>query len=150
MKFFTVGAIFSGAVAATLLLSSCSATVVLEPAADSNNPACAEVTVRLPEVIGDLPKRSTNAQATGAWGDPVGVIVRCGLAPAEVSDLPCVSAGGVDWLVDESESPNYRFISYGSNPATEVIVNSSAVSGVSALDAVGPAVSSIAATKKCN
>ena len=134
---------------AVALLSACAPTVSLEPAPDSNNPACAEVSVRLPAQIDKLDKRQTDAQATGAWGTPAAVIARCGLPEVKVSALPCVTAGGVDWLVDDSAKPSYRFISFGRNPATEVIVDSKLASGASALDAIGPAVAHIEATDHC-
>jgi hypothetical protein len=115
----------------------------------ANDPACAEVSVRYPASIGDLPQRFTNAQATSAWGEPAAIIVRCGLELVEVSQLSCVSAAGVDWLVDDSKAPNYRFISFARNPAVEVIVDSNMASGVSALEALASAVSKIPATKVC-
>jgi hypothetical protein len=107
-----------------LLLTGCAATVNLEAAEDANNPACAEVMVRLPQALGDHSQRFTNAQATSAWGEPTAVIIRCGLPPVEVSELPCVSAGEIDWLVDDSAAPSYRFISFATNPAVEVVVDS--------------------------
>jgi hypothetical protein len=131
-------------------LSACSATVSLEPAVDSNNPACAEISVRLPDTVDQQQKRSTDAQATGAWGDPTTVLLRCGLPAVEVSTLPCVTASGVDWLVDDSKKPSYRFITFGRKPATEVIVDSRKVSGVSALDDLSAAIQSIQATKHCS
>ena len=134
---------------ATGLLSGCSATVNIDAAPLANDPACAEITVRLPDVIGDQNKRTTNAQATGAWGDPSSVILRCGLEPVTVSNMTCVSASGVDWLVDESKSPSYRFITFGRSPATEVIVDSTKVAGVTAVDSVAAAVKNIPATKSC-
>ena len=130
-------------------LSACTATVSLEAAADSNNPACAEVSVRLPDQAAELDKRVTDAQATGAWGNPTAIILRCGLPPVEVSELPCVTANGVDWLVDDSASPSYRFITFGRNPATEVIVDSNKVAGVSALSDLSAAIQSIESTKQC-
>ncbi|MEY4328092.1 MAG: hypothetical protein RIR71_762 [Actinomycetota bacterium] len=131
------------------LLAGCAATVNLEPAELANDPACAEVSVRYPASIGDLAQRYTNAQATSAWGEPAAVIARCGLEPVEVSQLSCVSAGGVDWLVDDSKAPNYRFISFARNPAVEVIVDSNQASGVSTLEALAGAVSKIPASKVC-
>jgi hypothetical protein len=141
-------AVLAGTLAAALL-TGCAATVSLEPAADSNNPQCAEVSVRLPHQIDALERRQTDAQATGAWGTPTAVIARCGLPQVLVSKLPCITAGGVDWLVDDSAKPSYRFISFARNPATEVIVDSKAASGASALDAIGPAVAKIEATDHC-
>ena len=154
MKFLPASARRVVSLAATTLvvttfLTGCSATVTLEPAPDSNNPACAEVSVRLPGQIDNLEKRQTDAQATGAWGTPAAVIERCGLPQVLVSKLPCITAGGVDWLVDDSAKPSYRFISFARNPATEVIVDSKKASGASALDAIGPAVSHIVASDHC-
>jgi hypothetical protein len=131
-------------------LSSCSANVSLDAAPDSNNPSCAEVTVRLPDQVADQNKRVTDAQATGAWGDPTTVILRCGLPEVEVSTLPCVTAGGVDWLVDDSKKPSYRFITFGRKPATEVIVDSRKVAGVTALSDLSTAIESIQAKKQCS
>ena len=131
------------------LVTGCAATVNLEPAEFANDPACAEVSVRYPDQIGELDQRYTNAQATSAWGEPAAILVRCGLEPVEASALPCVTANDVDWLVDESEAPNYRFISFASTPAVEVIVDSSVISGVSALDALASAVGKLPITKRC-
>jgi hypothetical protein len=134
---------------ALLTLSGCAATVNLEPAEDSNNPGCAEVMVRLPSQLGGLQERYTNAQATAAWGDPAAVLLRCGLEPVEVSTLPCVSAAGIDWLVDDSLAPSYRFISYARFPAVEVIVDSDNASGITSLEGIAGAVAQLPATKAC-
>ena len=134
---------------ALLSLTGCAATVNLEPAQDANDPACAEVSVRYPDEIGDLKQRYTNAQATTAYGDPAAVLVRCGLEPAFASTLPCVSAGEVDWLVDDADAPNFRFISFGRTPAVEVIVDSESASGITALESLSQAVSKLPATAFC-
>ena len=134
---------------ALLTLSGCAATVNLEPAEDSNNPGCAEVMVRLPSQLGGLQERYTNAQATAAWGDPAAVLLRCGLEPGEVSTLPCVSAAGIDWLVDDSLAPSYRFISYARFPAVEVIVDSDNASGITSLEGIAGAVAQLPVTKAC-
>jgi hypothetical protein len=131
-------------------LSACTAVIPLEPAALANDPKCAEISVRLPDRVAGLQKRQTNAQATGAWGDPAAVILRCGLAGVEVSPLLCVSAGNVDWLVDDSNAPTYRFVTFARNPATEVIIDSTVSSGTTVLDELGVAVGSIKATKLCS
>ena len=133
-----------------LLLAGCAPVVNLQAAEDSNNPLCAEVSVRVPDTLGELEKRETNSQATAAWGEPTAVLMRCGLEGVEVSTLPCVTAGEVDWLVDDSEAPTYRFISYARFPAVEVIVDSTLASGVSALEGLSQAVSQIPATEACS
>ena len=132
-----------------LALSGCASTVNLEPAEGSNDPACAEVMVRLPSQLGGLEERYTNAQATAAWGDPAAVLRRCGLEPVEVSPLPCVTAAGIDWLVDDALAPSYRFISYARYPAVEVIVDSDNASGITSLEGLSGAVAQLPATKAC-
>ena len=133
---------------AALMLSGCSSTVTIEPAADANNPKCAEVIVRLPSDVEGLPKRVTGAQSTAAWGEPTHILLRCGLDPVYSSKLRCVTQSGIDWLIDDSKAPSYRFITFGRNPATEVIVDSKRASGVSALEALAPAVLSGAKADK--
>lgn len=133
----------------TPLLAGCAPTVTLEPAESANDPGCAEIIVRLPDELALQDKRRVNAQSTAAWGEPVAVILRCGIEPVEVSPLPCVSAADIDWLVDDTNAPNYRFISYARNPATEVIVDSTKVAGVTVLEELAGSVGVIEATKRC-
>jgi hypothetical protein len=120
-------------------LTGCAQTVALEPAADAKNEGCAEVMVRLPDTVSDLPLRETNAQGTGAWGSPASVLLRCGVeVPDPTSALPCVLVDDVYWLRDDSEAPNYIFTTYGREPATEVIVNRDVTSpGPALFDLVG-------------
>ena len=149
MKMSRLAALSAAAIALTLSLSACSPTVSLEPAADANNPGCADVIVRLPDAVDGQERRTTNAQSTAAWGNPATVILRCGIEPVEISTLPCVTANGVDWIVDDSAKPSFRFISFGRTPALEVIVDSEKAVGVNALDSLADAVKSIEPTKEC-
>ncbi|MER7796168.1 DUF3515 family protein [Microbacterium sp. NPDC096154] len=130
-------------------LSGCTATVSLEAAPDANDPACAEVTVRLPDAIGDLERRWTDAQATGAWGDPTSVIVSCGVTPPGPTTLQCVPFEGVDWIVDASELPYQRITTYGRTPATQVYVNTDEISPSDVLPTISRIVSSIPAERQC-
>jgi hypothetical protein len=136
-------------------LTGCSQAVSLSPAADANNPACADVTVRLPDTVAEKPKRETNAQATGAWGTPSAVILHCGVAvPGPTTDA-CISLNGIDWIADESDAENdtYRYTTYGRDPAVEVVINADAatggVSGTTALIDLTGAVSVIPTTTAC-
>ncbi|WP_125107852.1 MULTISPECIES: DUF3515 domain-containing protein [Gulosibacter] len=129
--------------ASAVLLSGCSGpSVAMQPAESAAAPECADVTVRLPDTVDGLEKRETNAQATGAWGNPASVLLRCGVpSPGPTSDR-CISLNGIDWIEDASEAPTYRYTSYGRTPAVEVAIDSSTgVSGTNALidlqDAVG-------------
>jgi hypothetical protein len=134
---------------AIALLTGCAPMVVVEPAADANNPECAEIIVRLPDSLADQPKRNVNAQSTAAWGEPVAVILRCGLQAVEISALPCVTASNVDWLIDDSNAPTFRFISYARLPATEIIIDSTVVAGITVLEQLAASVGVLEATKRC-
>lgn len=130
-------------VVAGSLLAGCSSTVSLHPAPDANNPLCADVTVKLPKRIGSLDRQYTDAQATGAWGDPTGVILSCGVPVPPPTTMPCQTFQGVDWIIDESQLPQYTATTYGRDPAVEVVIDGSAVSGSLALEAVANAVQSL-------
>ena len=133
-----------------LTLSACAPTVRLQAAPEANAVECANMMVRLPEVIGELERRSVDAQSTAAYGDPTALIVRCGLPRPGPSTLPCATVDGVDWLIDDSDDPRYVFISYGLDPATEVIVDSERISGTQALQALaGPVSSQSAPVGQC-
>jgi len=140
------------AVAAAFPLAACTAVVTMTPAAGAGSPACAAVTVRLPDEIEGFEQRETNAQATGAWGDPTVALLHCGVdAPAPTSDLPCVTVPGgqVDWLLDDSDAPSYVFTAYGRSPSVTVVVDYSMVSGTSVLNALDQAVRTLPQTGSC-
>jgi hypothetical protein len=132
-------------------LSGCAQTVALSPAEHAADPKCAEIMVRLPDLVGDLPLRETNAQGTGAWGSPTSaVLLRCGVdVPDPTSTLPCVLVDNVYWLRDDTDAPNYVFTTYGRDPATEVIVDRDKMSPGSALYDLVKAVSASTETGKC-
>ena len=144
MKFLTLSVLVL-----PLLLSGCAGTVHLSPAEGANSSACADVMVRLPDEVDGLARRSTDAQSTAAWGEPAAVILRCGLPEATASSLRCITQGDVDWLVDETEAPSYRFITFGRNPATEVIIDSKQAVGVNVIDAISAVVVTQKATAHC-
>ena len=140
-----------GALSAVLGLSlvGCAGQVPMTAAPEANNPECANVTVRLPDTVAELPKRETNAQATGAWGSPAAVLLSCGVEVPGPSLLPCVSINDVDWIEDDSEAPLYRYTTYGRTPAVEVVIDSDAVSGTTTLVDLGAAVSVLPSSSKC-
>ena len=142
--------LFATFLAAVVLgLTACAPIVPLNAADDAGNPACAEVIVRLPDAIDDNVKRETDAQGTGAWGNPATVLLRCGVAVPGPSTLLCVTLKGIDWLRDDSNAPNYVFTTYGRDPAVEVIVDGDKASGTNALVELSNAVGSIPATRAC-
>jgi hypothetical protein len=135
---------------ATTGLAGCSPVVALTPADDAKNTACAEVVVRLPDLVAGLSKRKTDAQGTGAWGQPTAVFLRCGVpVPDPTATLPCGTIDGVDWLVDDRDAPNYVFTTYGRDPAIEIVLNYDDVSSAAALTDLSGAVSVIPADRHC-
>ncbi|MGB4777768.1 DUF3515 family protein [Microbacterium sp.] len=121
-------------------VTGCSSTVSMTPAEGANDPACAAVTVRLPQNVGGQERRWTDAQATGAWGSPTTVLLTCGLEPPVASELECRTLDGIDWLIDDSEAPHYRFTTFGRNPAVEVYVDYDEVGSGGVLRALSTAV----------
>ena len=119
-------------VAATL--AGCTPVVAMDPAEDSNNPQCADVIVRLPQELQGQARRETNAQATGAWGDPTSILLRCGVEVPAASTLQCVDVGGVSWLWDDSDAPTYTFRTFGREPAIDVALDRDVVAPEAVLD----------------
>ncbi|GAA1964905.1 DUF3515 family protein [Microbacterium deminutum] len=136
------------ALAATL--TGCSSTVSLETAPHADDPACAEVTVRLPGQLAGQSRRWTDAQATGAWGDPASVLLTCGVEPPGPTTMPCQSVNGVDWIIDDTDAPRYRVTTFGRTPAVEVYLDNKVVSSADVLDALSTIVSLLPADgSKC-
>ncbi|MFD4957271.1 DUF3515 family protein [Microbacterium sp. NPDC058389] len=126
------------AAVATIGLAGCSTTVDMKPAQDANDPACAEVSVRLPDSVDGQSRIWTDAQATGAWGnDGSAILLRCGVTPPGPTEAKCISLGGVDWIVDETQAPKYLVTTYGREPAVEVFIDNEAVSPNEVLTQLG-------------
>lgn len=150
MKFRALKIIaLSAALAGTAsLLTACAPTVPMQAADDANNPACANVIVRLPDVVAGEERRSTNAQSTGAWGDGAVQLV-CGLEPSGPTTDTCVNVNGVDWVIDDSAAPIYRFEPYGRTPGIAVYVDSEQVSGTETTVDLNAVVQQLPQERKC-
>ncbi|MBF4615966.1 DUF3515 family protein [Curtobacterium sp. VKM Ac-1376] len=104
-------------------LTGCTNAVSMSPAPSADVAACAAVQVRLPSTVDStFDLRNTNAQSTAAWGDPEVAIYHCGVAVPTVSDLPCFSQGGVDWIRDD-RGDQVVFTTFGRSPAVQVVVD---------------------------
>jgi hypothetical protein len=77
------------------------------------------------------------------------VILRCGLPDPGPSALPCFTVDTIDWLRDDSGDPSFTFLAYGRAPGLEVIIDSTAVSGTSALSDLASAVGVLPAERLC-
>ncbi|MEA9985525.1 DUF3515 family protein [Subtercola sp. RTI3] len=141
------GALLAGLLA--VVVTGCTPTVALDPAANATDPGCAEVMVRLPDSVASESLRQTNAQATAAWGSPASILLRCGVQPYGPTTLPCDTISGIDWIEDDSQAPSYTFTTFGRTPATQVIVDSNAVSAVTALVDLQSAFAATPQTNKC-
>jgi hypothetical protein len=140
------------ALAAVGLLAGCSPTVALTPAASATSAKCASVVVLLPDTVSTLAQRQTNAQGTGAWGEPPDIVLRCGVpVPDPTSSLPCDSVDGIDWLLNDKRAPIYTFTTYGRDPAVAVTINARNVKadGNQALNDLAIAVAAIPAKHHC-
>ena len=82
------------AVAAVVALAGCSPIVNMQAAPEASDTACADVVVLLPDTVADQPPRETDAQGTGAWGEPASVLLRCGVPPLGPTTDRCVSVDG--------------------------------------------------------
>lgn len=130
-------------------LSACANPVPMEAAVDANDPACANVIILLPDTVAGLERRTTNAQSTGAWGNPSGVELRCGIEPSGPTTDTCWNVNGVDWIIDDSNAPIYRFEAYGRSPGLEVYVDNELASGTSTVTDLTATANRLPQERKC-
>ncbi|WP_053388228.1 DUF3515 family protein [Leucobacter japonicus] len=133
---------------AASMLTACAPTVPMTAAEDANNPACANVIVRLPDTVAGQDRRTTNAQSTGAWGDSAVQLI-CGTEPSGPTTDACVDVNGVDWVIDDSAAPIYKFEPYGRTPGIVVYVDSEQVSGTETTVDLNNVVQQLPQERKC-
>lgn len=137
-------------VSAIAVLSGCSgATVSMQPAEYANDPACADVSVLLPDVVDGEQRRWTDAQATAAWGNPADILFTCGLEPSGPSTLRCITFGGVDWLIDDSGDPKLYLTTYGREPAAQVFMDNDEAEPAQVLTDLSAAVGKLPSNSQC-
>lgn len=149
----------SASTAALLILAvaGCARTIGVEVAPNAADPQCAEVMLAVPEQLGaDLPKVGTDSQATAAWGEPgAAVTMRCGVEQVgPAADCQHVDSGDgttVDWIVTTDDAGTWSFVSYGREPAVEVIVPPAVTEdhSTSFIADLADAVTQVPATKEC-
>lgn len=147
----TTFALAALAVVSVGVLTGCSPTVALTPAANATDAKCASVVVLLPDTVSTLAQRETNAQGTGAWGEPPDIVLHCGVPVPGPNSLPCYSVDGIDWLLKADPKGIFSFTTFGRNPAVSVTINSKNVKadGNQALNDLAIAVAEIPATHHC-
>jgi len=90
--------------------------------AKATDPACAAAAALWPPEVSGRQVVATDpvAPAVRAWGDPA-VVARCGVgAPAPTTD-DCLTVNEVDWVATPLRDGT-RFVTYGRDPAIEVLV----------------------------
>ncbi|MBD2764751.1 DUF3515 domain-containing protein [Kocuria sp. cx-455] len=134
-----------------LLLTGCGSPVTVEGAPNNTDPACASAMLAMPETMGDLDQRATTSQGTTAYGDPSGVIVRCGVEPPAPTTDPCTNVNGVDWLISEVEGQEnqWRAVSYGRSPAVEMLFDTGRVPSSTVIVEASSAVAQIPQQNAC-
>jgi len=112
----------------------------------------------LPQELSGAQSRSTNSQATAAWGDPP-ITLRCGVQPTGPTTDRCITVKGadgasVDWVVAElgsTEEDTWQFTTYGRFPAVQVTVpvDYAGSDATTTLVDLGPAVALIPQQNEC-
>jgi hypothetical protein len=136
--------------AAAVLLAGCGASVVLQPAPHAADPGCAEVMVAVRKIdqVGDLPRRTTTAQSTAAWGDPP-VVLHCGVEPPGPTTDACVDVDGVDWVARPELNGSTSYTTYGRVPAVQLTVPAGEESVSDVLVQLGPPAALIPQQRHC-
>ena len=146
IRILTIATAFA---AAASMLTGCSGDVPMRAAENANDPACADVIVRLPDSVGGMERRTTNAQSTGAWGEGAGVQLVCGIEPSGPTTDACINVNGVDWIRDDSAAPIFKFEAYGRNPGLAVYIDSEQSSGTDAIIDLSAVVQQLPQERKC-
>ena len=108
--------------AATALLAGCSRGVAVTVPARGADPVCVTAAASWPASVSGRASVATDPvnPAVHAWGDPA-IIARCGVAPPGPTTEDCLSVNGVDWVATPL-SDGTRFVTYGREPAIEVLI----------------------------
>ena len=109
---------------AATVLSGCGSSVEVNPPPRGDSPACERVAKRWPTEVSNQQSVTTSPQAPAvhAWGDPA-VIARCGVTSPGPTTEQCFDVSGVDWVATKL-SDGYKFVTFGREPAIEVLVPS--------------------------
>jgi Protein of unknown function (DUF3515) len=127
------------------VLSACSGAVEVAPPAHAAH-ACDRADARWPATLAGRDRRAIapSSPDAAAWGDPA-VIATCGWPAPGPTTEQCVTVDGVDWIVHQL-SDGVRFLTFGRDPALEVLVPHAYAPEPLLLPAFGSAARSLPAT----
>ncbi|TBO60168.1 DUF3515 domain-containing protein [Streptomyces kasugaensis] len=141
------GAILAGGVIAFAIDSPSS---VMESAPNASSPLCGEIAKKYPrEILGEA-RSDVELPGVAVWGEST-VILRCGLTPPRPTLDPCFNVNGVDWVLEEGKSGEgmKTLITYGRNPAVEVVISDASPSAGDGLVDLSKVVEGIPQKSKC-
>ncbi|MFJ4969477.1 DUF3515 family protein [Streptomyces sp. NPDC088755] len=147
-----VVAVTAGALTAGVLVS-CGADSPGEgvtSAPHAKSAACEDLTDRYPDRLGGQALAFTDRPGVAVWGDDA-VVLRCGVElPAPTID-PCATVDGVDWVFreDRSKDGGKVVVTYGRDPAVEVVVSDDVVAVDDALVSLSALVEPLKMYTKC-
>jgi hypothetical protein len=90
--------------------------------AKGSDPVCVKAAAAWPASVSGRPSVATDPAdaAVHAWGDPA-IVARCGVAAPGPTTDDCLTVNGVDWVATPL-SDGTRFVTYGRDPALEVLI----------------------------
>ena len=97
----------------------------ITPGPDATSPACTELLERLPATV--LSKARITARepaGTARWGTDDGddaILLSCGAPPTGPTTDQCIEVNDVSWVFREAGG-GYSFLTYGRDPAVQVLV----------------------------
>jgi hypothetical protein len=106
--------------------------------AQASSPVCVKAAAAWPAAVSGratVPTDPTDP-AVRAWGDPA-IVGRCGVAAPGPTTDDCLTVNGVDWVATPL-SDGTRFVTYGRDPAVEVLIPKGDVPEGSLLPAFTP------------
>lgn len=108
--------------ALVLGLGGCSSGVEVSPAPGASTAGCRDIATHWPQRVGTLERRdlADDVPTAAAWGDPA-VVARCGVSAIPPTTTECIESDGVGWI-PEQLTDGWKFTSFGTDPALEVLV----------------------------
>jgi hypothetical protein len=136
-----LAAVVALAIGAYLLLRPQSVEVAVPDG--GADPACTTMADRLPSRLLDHGRVATSptSPAVAAWGEPA-IIWRCGVTPPGPTTQDCIAVNGIDWVVQPLDDGT-GFVTYGRDPAVQVLVPDDYAPETFALTALSAAVGTV-------
>ncbi|MDQ2783087.1 MAG: DUF3515 domain-containing protein [Actinomycetota bacterium] len=102
--------------------SACSRGVQVSIPVRASDTACTTAAAAWPGSVSGRSVVTTDpvSSAVRAWGDPA-IVARCGVDPPGPTTDDCLTVNGVDWVATPL-SDGTRFVTYGRDPAIEVLI----------------------------